>query len=45
MPGTAAASAKTANKKAAMIATEDTQLSINHDQPQNDAEKKPAYYE
>jgi hypothetical protein len=46
MPRTAAASAKTATKKAAIISKEDAWLSINHDQPQSDAEKKlPACYE
>jgi hypothetical protein len=40
MPSTAAASAKTATKKAAIIAKEDARLSINQDQPLSDADKK-----
>jgi hypothetical protein len=40
MPRTAAASAKTATKKAAIIAKEDARLSINQDQPLSDADKK-----
>jgi hypothetical protein len=43
-PGTAA-SAKTATKKASIVAKEDAQLWINHDLSQSDAEKKlPVYY-